>query len=241
MFRNDETGPDGVVRRGLALARDLGHPRVGSEHLLLALIADGGPVAGVLARHGVTATAVRAAACAAAPGGAGAAADRSVLAAIGVDLDRVLANRGLTGGAAGALERPVGRRPVFPLGGAAARRRAARLKPPLGSDVRAAYEASLRLALARRERQHRPEHLALALVALDPGIGWVLAAAGVPAPALLAGLAAAFPPPRRNALLRAERHLGRRSRHQDIVRRYQRQTGRTAAAGLAVAALITDR
>jgi hypothetical protein len=85
----------------------------------------------------------------------------------------------LARGAADALERPAGRRPVFPLGGSAARSRGARLKPPLGSDVRAAYEASLRLALARRERQHRPEHLALALVALDPGIGWVLAAAGL--------------------------------------------------------------
>ena len=129
MFRNDETGPDGVVRRGLALARDLGHPRVGSEHLLLALIADGGPVAGVLARHGATAVAVRAAACAAAPGGAGAAADRSVLAAIGVT-DRVLANRGLAGGAADALERPVGLAAGIP-----ARRRR---RPPPRSPAEAA-------------------------------------------------------------------------------------------------------
>ena len=49
------------------------------------------------------------------------------------------------------------------------------MSPPLGLDAQAVYEASLRLALARREREHRPEHLALALVTLDPGAAWVLA------------------------------------------------------------------
>jgi hypothetical protein len=93
-------------------------------------------------------------------------------------------------------------------------------------------------AVARREREHRPEHLALALAALDPGAAWVLTAAGVDAPALLADLATAFPPPRRNPLLRAERRCGQRLRHHDLVRRYQHTTGRTATTGSAVAALI---
>jgi hypothetical protein len=234
MFDGNQAAMNRVLGRALALARGLGHPRAGSEHLLLALAAGGGPVAVVLAGHGATAGAVTAAVRAAGPRGAAAAADRDVLAVIGVDLDRLL------GGAAGAgaLERPAGPRPVFPLGAGKARARCARLVPPLGSDAQSAWAASLRLALARRERQHRPEHLALALVALDPGAGWVLTQAGVRGPALLAGLAAAFPPPRRNALLRAERHLGRRSRHRGIVRRYQRQTGRTATAAMAVATLI---
>lgn len=38
----------------------------------------------------------------------------------------------------------------------------------LGLDFQCAWEASPRLALARREQHQRPEHLALMLVALDP-------------------------------------------------------------------------
>jgi hypothetical protein len=80
----------------------------------------------------------------------------------------------------------------------------ARLTPPLGLDAQAAYAAGLRLALARREREHRPEHLALALIALDSGVAWVLKTANVDRKALLADLAATFPPPRRNPFLTAE-------------------------------------
>ena len=122
---------------------------------------------------------------------------------------------------------------------AKARRRCAHLRPPLGLDAQAAYAASLRLALARCEREHRSEHLALTLVALDPGAAWVLTAAGVDAPALLANLADAFPPPRRNLLLRTERRISRPSRHHDLVRRYQHTTGRTVTYGGAVATLIS--
>jgi hypothetical protein len=138
------------------------------------------------------------------------------------------------------VDRPAAREPLFPLGAAEARRRCAALTPPLGLDAQAAYEASLRLALARRERDHRPEHLALVLVAVDPGAAWVLSAAGIDRRALLADLADAFPPPRRNPLLRAERRLGRRSRHHDVVRRYEHTTGRTAVSAAALAALIAD-
>ena len=77
---------------------------------------------------------------------------------------------------------------VFPLGAARARRRCARLRPPIGLDAQAVYAASLRLALARWERHHRPEHLALTLVALDPGAHWVLHAAGVDTAVLLGDL-----------------------------------------------------
>ncbi|MFC4060063.1 hypothetical protein ACFOWE_17290 [Planomonospora corallina] len=152
---------------------------------------------------------------------------------LGVDLDRLLGPSG-----ARALDRPPAREPLLPLGAAAARRRCARMDPPLGLDAQAAYEASLRLALARREREHRTEHLALALTTLDPGAAWVLSAAGADRRALSADLAAAFPPPRRNLLLRAERRLARRARHRDIVRRYQRTTGRATVSGPALAALI---
>jgi hypothetical protein len=233
MFRGDHPALSRAMHRGLALARELGHPRAGSEHLLLALCGGDDTVGAVLARHGVTEPAIRRAVCRAAPLGAGAAADRDALTPLGLDLDRFLSRLDPT-----VLDRPAGREPLFPLGGAEARRRCARLDPPLGLDAQASYEASLRLALARRERDHRPEHLALVLATLDPGIAWVLAAADVDTPALVAGLATTFPPPQRNPLLRAERRLGRRSRHRDLVRRYQHTTGRTVASGGAVAALI---
>lgn len=190
-------------------------------------------VAAVLLRHGATPDAIRAAAHLAAPLGAGGAADRAVLAPLGVDLDRLLGRTG-----APALDRPPGREPLLPLGAAKARRRAAGLTPPLGLDAQASYSASLRLALARRERDHRPEHLALALTALGPGVAWILKAAGVDRAALLADLAATFPPPRRNVLLTVERRLGHRIRHRDLVRRYQRTTGRAVTSADALPALI---
>ncbi|MFO7251718.1 MAG: Clp protease N-terminal domain-containing protein [Actinomycetes bacterium] len=220
MFRGDDPELSRTIGRAWATARDLGHPRVGTEHLLLALATGGGAVADLLGAHGVTADAIREAARAAGPGGAAAAADREILAPLGVDLDRLP-------GAAALLDRPPAREPLLPFGAAKARRRCARMTPPLGLDLQAAYEASLRLALARRERWHRTHHLALALVAFDAGTAWVLGRVGGEPRALLAALAAAFPPPRRNAVLRLDRRLGRRSRITGLVRRYERTTGRT--------------
>jgi Clp amino terminal domain, pathogenicity island component len=211
----------------------LGHPRTGSEHLLLALSAGGGEVAAMLGRHGATAAAVLAAVRQAAPLGAGAAADRAALAPFGVDVDRLLACPGPA-----AIDWPAAREPLLPLGTAAARRRCAAISPPLGLDAQAAHEASLRLALARRDRQHRTEHLALALVALDPGARWILVAAAARTPELLADLAATFPPPRRNILLRTERRIARRSRYRQIVTRYQRTAGRIGTSAPAVATLV---
>lgn len=199
MFRGDHLDLHRTVNRAVASARELGHVRVGSEHLLLALTALGSGVAGsgaglaggsvgaaradgglgetvsaVLARHGVTAVAVLEAVRQAAPRGAGACADRDLLAPLGIDVDGVLAGMGPS-----VLDRVTGGEPMLPLGAARVRRRCARLVPPLGLDAQAAYEASLRLALARRDREHRPEHLALCLVALDPGVAWVLRAVHV--------------------------------------------------------------
>ncbi|MFE9750658.1 Clp protease N-terminal domain-containing protein [Saccharothrix saharensis] len=237
MFRGDHPDLNRTLDRALRLARDLDHPRTGSEHLLAALAsgdkAASRTVADVLVRHGATPAAIRDAAHLAAPLGAGGAADRALLAPLGVDLDRLLGH-----GGGPVLDRPPGREPLLPFGAAAARRRCARLTPPLGLDAQASYSASLRLALARREREHRPEHLALALTALDPGVAWVLKTAGVDRATLLADLAATFPPPRRNPLLTAERRLGHRVRRRDLVRRYQRTTGRAVTSADALPALI---
>lgn len=235
MFRGDHPDLHRVMHQAVGVARELGHLRTGSEHLLLALSAAGGAVAAVLGRHGATEAVVRAAVRRAAPLGAGAAADREALAPLGIDMDRLFSRLGPT-----ALDRPTAPEPLLPVGAARARRRCARTKPPLGLDAQAAYEASLRLALARRDRQHRPEHLALSLVGLDPGAAWVLGALGAEAPVLLADLADAFPPPRRNVLLRAERRIGRRLRHHDLVRRYQRTTGRAVTSADSLVTLIED-
>jgi hypothetical protein len=219
MFQGDHPAVGRAMSRACELARDFGHARVGSEHLLLALTE--GPLAGL----GDVEQAVRRAA----PDGAGAAADRDALAVLGVDL----------GPLPGALaDRPPAKEFLFPLGAGEARRRCARAVPRIGLDVQAAYGASLRLALARRERRHRVEHLALALVALDPGAEWVMRAAGVDRGEWLARLASAFPPPRRNRLLRAERRVGCRSRCRDIVRRYRHTTGRAPVAPSALATLV---
>jgi len=230
MFRSDDAGLERAMRLAFMSARRLGHPRVGSEHLLLALASDDGAVADVLARAGVTGASVREAS---ARESAGASADRNVLATLGVHLDRLLEMSGPA-----LLDRTVGRGPLFPLGNKRERRRCAQMDPPVGIDAQAAYEASLRMALARRERPHRTEHLALTLVSLDPGVDWVLTSIGVDRHTLLADLADRFPPPQRNPLLRAERRFGRLSRQRDIVRRYQRVTGRTAIDGTAMVALI---
>lgn len=221
------------MARARALARALGHSRVGSEHLLLALSSAGGSLGVVLGTSGANEAAIRTAMRRATPLGAAAAADRDTLMPFGVDMDAFLARLGPS-----FLDQPAGSEPLLPFGAAAARRRCLRLTPPLGLDAQATYEASLRLALARRDRDHRPGHLALALVALDPGVGWMLDNAGIDAAALLAELARNFPPPHRNRLLRAERRAGRRLRHHDIVQRYQRTTGRTVTTGGAVATLI---
>jgi hypothetical protein len=234
MFRGDHPDLRGAVLRGLAIARDLGHPRAGSEHLLLALSTAGGALGAVLERHGATEAAIVEAVRQAAPLGAGAAADRDALAPLGIDVDRVLSRLGPA-----VLDRPTAREPLLPLGAARARRRCARLSPPLGLDAQAAYEASLRLALARREREHRTEHLALTLAALDPGTASVLTAAGVDTPTLLADLANTFPPPHRNLLIRTERRIERRARQDDLIRRYQHTTGRSTTYSSAITTLIT--
>ena len=239
MFQGDDPDLGRVLQLAITTARDLGHRRVGSEHLLLALAMSGPTggeaetIPGVLARHGVTAAALRDAVNAAAPAGAGVAADRALVAKLGIDLGGLLQTSD-----AATWDHQVGRAPVFPLSTSSSRRRRDRIRPPLGVDVRAAYEASLRLALARRERRHRPEHLALALVSLDPGVDWLLTEVGADRRAIAADLAVAFPPAERNPLLRAERRLGRRSRHRHLVRRYQRLAGRPAVDSPMAARLI---
>ncbi|MBE8519729.1 peptidase [Amycolatopsis sp. H6(2020)] len=219
MFKGDHPAVGQAFRRAGELAREFGHARVGSEHLLLALTE--GPLAGLAGIERVVRQA--------APDGAGVAADREALAVLGIDLGPLPAE---------LADRPPVKEPLLPLGAARVRRRCARAKPPIGLDLQATYAASLRLALARREREHRIEHVVLALVALDPGADWAVRTAGADSRELLGRLASAYPPPRRNRLLQAERRMGRRARCRDIVRDYQRTTGRMAVRPSALTALV---
>ncbi|PPK62044.1 Clp protease N-terminal domain-containing protein [Actinokineospora auranticolor] len=218
MFQGDHHSLTRVMRAAGTTARRFAHPRVGSEHLVLALTTVDTPVADALAAHGITEGVLTPVVREVGDHGAGAAADREMLAPLGVDVAGLLP--------VSALDRPLGREPLFPLAAARARERAARAAPPIGLDAQAAYAASLRLALARRERAHRPEHLALVLAGVDPGAAWTITQVGISPAALHDALAGAFPPPRRNPLLRLERHLGSHRRRLDLLRRYHRTTGR---------------
>jgi hypothetical protein len=213
MFRGDTVELGRTLRRATTAARWGGRDRVRSEHLLIALAAGRGPVAEVLVACGVTTAALRPVLRDLPAAGAGAVADRELLGTLGIDIGELLT--------------------VDP--GDVPPRRASRFGP----DAAAAYAASLRLALARRERAHRPEHLALVLVTLDAGVRTVLARAGVDPDRVLRRVAAAFPPPPVNPVLRCERRLAGDHRRRAIVRRYQRTTGRVVIRGALTRELIS--
>jgi ATP-dependent Clp protease ATP-binding subunit ClpA len=80
-----------LVQRALADARRLAHRRMGSEHLLLALVAAEGPTAMLFHARGATPERVEEEVTRPAAEPEGIEADRDVLAAIGIDLDEVRA------------------------------------------------------------------------------------------------------------------------------------------------------
>ena len=215
MFRGDTAALKRTMCAAAKAAKRLGHGEPRSEHLLLALCENSTAVAQTLREHGVTATAV--AGLITRPGVAPAAieADRALLASVGVDLDELLAGAGT-----GALAPRSGKPPLLPLGG-----RRNRWGAP---DFRAAYEASLRLALARMERDHRPEHLLMALLEFDRGCAWLLERCGADHAELRSAVHKGFPPPRRNAVIRAARSGTWKRRYRAIERRYENTAGSPA-------------
>lgn len=227
-FRGDDDQLRKILVRALHVARDLGHPRVGSEHLLLALSIDGGVASEVLRERGASAETLRVAVQAAAPLGAGAAADRELLRGLGVDGDHFLSLFDVA-----SIDRTVGRQPLLPLGAGRSRRRCARLEPPLGLDAQAAYTAGLRLAVARREQSCRPEHLGQVLTSLDPGVAWTLAYVGVDRRSLFDAFALAFP----GASARRTTKAARRCTG-DLARRYKALVGRDVIDESAIMSLI---
>jgi hypothetical protein len=89
MFRGDHPDLRRVLHSANVIARELGHPRTGSEHVVLALSTAGGAVTATLDRHGATEAVLQQAVRHAAPLGAGAAADRESLAPLGINVDQL--------------------------------------------------------------------------------------------------------------------------------------------------------
>lgn len=215
MFRGDTAQLVLMMCDAAVAAQRLGHPEPRGEHLLLALCESRTEAGGFLREHRVGAAMVERVITQ--PGVAPAAieADRALLESVGVDLDGLLASAG-----AMALAPRSGKRPLLPLGGKREWRGSA--------DFRAAYEASLRLALARMEREHRPEHLLVALLELDRGCAWLLSQVGVDRLRLERAAQLRFPPPYRNVLIRAARSGTWNRRYRAIVRRYENTSGAPA-------------
>ncbi|MFC5147014.1 Clp protease N-terminal domain-containing protein [Streptomyces aureoversilis] len=175
-------------------ARTLGHPWIGSEHLLLGvLMQDGAPGVATLARFGITPERCRSAV---APAGALGTDDAEALRAFGIDLEAVRAQAEGTFGP-GALDRtgpPEERRRRFlPFG----RRRG---EPggqghiPFTPRAKKALERSLREALARKERHIGAEHVLLGILHPDDKVtGGVLRKLGTDAVAVRNGILADLP------------------------------------------------
>ena len=158
-------------------ARRLHHGRVGTEHLLLALLGQDTPSTAVLARHGLTHDSVTEAV-------RGHRADDDLdaeaLTALGIDLDAVRSTVEATFGP-GALDRP----------STGPRESAGHI--PFSPRAKKVLELSLREALAMKSRTIADGHIALGLLREGQGLAMkVLADRGIDVPALRRDLTAAL-------------------------------------------------
>jgi ATP-dependent Clp protease ATP-binding subunit ClpA len=85
MFERFTTEAREAVRRAQKEARQLGHPAIGTEHLLIGMASGDGAAAQVLAAHGLTAAGLRRRLLVHNDDGL----DPDALASLGIDLDRV--------------------------------------------------------------------------------------------------------------------------------------------------------
>jgi ATP-dependent Clp protease ATP-binding subunit ClpA len=188
MTRNFTEDANAIVVQAYEHAIRLGHPRLGGEHLLLALAAAGQPGGAVLREHGVTPERVEGEIARLSGGGLFGDLDRDALATVGVDIDAVRATTEASFGqeALTRAVRAVRRKPRWfaPRPAAFVGRDGAFL--PLGPG------AGQALQRARREAQARPaaqaasaEDLALGILASSEGlVPPVLSGLGVSGPAL---------------------------------------------------------
>lgn len=183
MFERFTRDARDVVVRAQEEARRLGHPAIGTAHLLLALAAGGDRTAGLLAAHGVSAGSAEDALRrvlrrdpAAPAGGPAPDEDAAALAALGFDLDRIRAAVEAAFGPGAletgdAVEQPRGlrrlvRRPRRPQVDEADLLRGP-ARPghrPFGPAAKKALELSLREALRLGDRHIGTEHLLLGLL-----------------------------------------------------------------------------
>jgi ATP-dependent Clp protease ATP-binding subunit ClpA len=133
-------------------ARQLHHDRIGTEHLLLSLLAQETSSSAVLARHGLTREAVAQTVVGYAPGDD---LDAAALTAVGIDLDAVRSSVEASFGP-GALDRPRGRARDGHI--------------PFTPRAKKVLELSLREALAMKSKEIRDGHIALGLIREGEGL-----------------------------------------------------------------------
>jgi ATP-dependent Clp protease ATP-binding subunit ClpA len=152
MFERFTTEAREVVKRAQEEARELRHPFLGTEHLLIGMASGDGPAATVLAGHGLTATSLRQRLQVLVDGGL----DPEALASLGIDLDRVKeATEAHLG--PGALDKPLPPRKGGHL--------------PVSKRAKKALELSLREALHLKSRDIGSGHLLLGLLREGSGMG----------------------------------------------------------------------
>jgi ATP-dependent Clp protease ATP-binding subunit ClpA len=177
MFERFTSGARQVVIGAQGEARELGHGHIGTEHILISLLADpDGPVAAALRDAGVTADHVRDQARRRvthtpplSPVDAEAE-DAEALKAIGIDLDAVRAAIEQNFGA-GALKLP---RPAPKKRGLFGRLHARGGHIPFTNRNKKVLELSLREALRLNQKFIAPEHIALGLLREGQGLAMLI-------------------------------------------------------------------
>jgi ATP-dependent Clp protease ATP-binding subunit ClpA len=180
MFERFTAGARGAVIAAQHEARELGHSPIGTEHVLIALIADAGtPVARLLAAHGLDAATARAEVQrhvgAANPDLSFADADdedKAALRSIGIDLDAVRAAIEENFGA-GSLRLP---KETPKRKGFFGRFSATSGHLPFSPGAKKVLELSLREAINLGHNYIAPEHLMLGLLREGQGLGSLLLA-----------------------------------------------------------------
>lgn len=153
MFERFTAGAREVVVGAQARARELRHQRIGTEHLLLALLDGAGDAAGdaavarATADQGLTASAVRERLLRR----SGDPLDPEALSTLGIDLDAVREATERTFGE-GALDVPAGRR------------RGPKGHLPFAPEAKKALELSLRHAIRLKQKQIREGHVLLGVL-----------------------------------------------------------------------------
>lgn len=177
MFERFTLGARQTVIGAQVEARRLHHGRIGTEHLLLALLAQHTPSTAVLARHGLTHDSVSEAVEGYHRGDD---LDADALTTLGIDLDAVRARVEATFGP-GALDGGPPRRDESPS------------RIPFSPRAKKVLELSLREALALKHRTITDGHIALGLLREGAGLAMkVLADRGVDTAQLRRDLTAAL-------------------------------------------------